>query len=64
MAYCFSECYSIIELIELDHKTFSKLFIDERLLKAIFDNMINELKLDDDFFDNIYKDKIEKVYIL
>jgi len=64
VAYCFSECYSIIELIELDHKTFSKLFIDERLLKAIFDNMINELKLDDDFFDNIYKDKIEKVYIL
>jgi len=60
VAYCFSECFNIIELIELDHKTFSKLFIDERLLKAIFDNMINELKLEDDFFDNIYKEKIEK----
>eukprot|EP00833_Pecoramyces_ruminatium_P018230 jgi/Orpsp1_1/1192262/evm.model.d7180000091829.1 len=60
VSYCFSECFNIIELIELDHKTFSKLFIDERLLKALFDNMINELRLDDDFFDNMYKGSVEK----
>jgi len=60
VAYCFSECFNIIELIELDHKTFSKLFIDERLLKALFDNMINELRLEDDFFDNMYKGKMNK----
>ncbi|ORX81319.1 hypothetical protein BCR32DRAFT_279793 [Anaeromyces robustus] len=60
VAYCFSECFNIIELIELDHKTFSKLFIDERLLKALFDNIINQLKLEDDFFDNMYKGSIAK----
>jgi len=64
VSYCFSECFNIIELIELDHKTFSKLFIDERLLKALFDNMINELRLDDDFFDNMYKGSLSKVNII
>jgi len=64
VAYCFSECFNIIELIELDHKTFSKLFIDERLMKALFDNMINELRLEDDFFDNMYKGKMDNVYVI
>jgi len=47
----------------LDHKTFSKLFIDERLLKILFDNMINELRLDEDFFENMFKGSITKVNI-
>lgn len=55
VSYCFSECFTIIELIELDHQTFSKLFIDERLLKALFDNILKELQLEDNFFDKIYE---------
>ncbi|ORY73275.1 hypothetical protein LY90DRAFT_503128 [Neocallimastix californiae] len=56
----FEEIPGAKELIELDHKTFSKLFIDERLLKILFDNMINELRLDEDFFENMFKGSITK----
>ncbi|KAG4093376.1 hypothetical protein H8356DRAFT_1354234 [Neocallimastix lanati (nom. inval.)] len=56
----FEEIPEAKELIELDHKTFSKLFIDERLLKILFDNMINELRLDEDFFENMFKGSITK----